>query len=86
VPPLRHEGKVWSAAFNGDESRILTGSDDGTARLWDISRLPDGHLIEIACKMLPDRNTAELEERYGIAIVAPSAARMYPPVGTELRD
>ena len=25
------------AAFNGDESRILTWSDDNTARLWDVA-------------------------------------------------
>ena len=25
------------AAFNGDESRILTWSEDGTARLWDAA-------------------------------------------------
>ena len=37
VAPLRHEGGVRGAAFNGDESRILTWSDDGTARLWDAA-------------------------------------------------
>jgi energy-coupling factor transporter ATP-binding protein EcfA2 len=37
IPPLRHEGIVLGAAFNGDESRILTWSDDNTARLWDAA-------------------------------------------------
>ena len=37
VPPLRHEGAVWGAAFNRDESRILTWSEDNTARLWDAA-------------------------------------------------
>ena len=37
MPPLRHEGTVWGAAFNRDESRILTWSDDSTARLWDAA-------------------------------------------------
>ena len=34
---LRHEKAVGGAAFSRDESRILTWSDDRTARLWDIS-------------------------------------------------
>jgi predicted oxidoreductase (fatty acid repression mutant protein) len=37
IPPLRREGRVNGAAFNGDASRILTWSDDGTARLWDAA-------------------------------------------------
>jgi WD40 repeat protein len=38
--PLRtwtHEGVVYDAVFNGDESRVVTWSEDGTARLWDLS-------------------------------------------------
>jgi hypothetical protein len=37
IPPLRHEQEVVGAAFNHDETRILTWSDDGTARLWDAA-------------------------------------------------
>jgi hypothetical protein len=37
IPSLRHEGIVLGAAFNGDGSRILTWSEDGTARLWDAA-------------------------------------------------
>ena len=32
---LGHTGLVWWAAWNVDESHILTASDDGTARVWD---------------------------------------------------
>ena len=78
---------MLGAAFNGDESRILTWSDDGTARLWDISRLPRGNLIDIACGMLPDHDTSELEKRYGIAITEPICGPDTPaPVWTELVD
>jgi len=31
-----HTDGVWAARFSPDGSRILTNSDDGTARLWDI--------------------------------------------------
>jgi WD40 repeat protein len=39
VYPLKNmvavDGRVYGALFSHDESRILTWSDDGTARLWD---------------------------------------------------
>lgn len=33
---LPHEGKVVAASLSADATRLLTGSIDGTARLWDI--------------------------------------------------
>jgi WD40 repeat protein len=33
-----HEGDVRSAVFSHDEKRIITASDDRTARVWDIAR------------------------------------------------
>jgi WD40 repeat protein len=32
-----HEGSVFSAAFSPDGSRIVTTSDDETARIWDAA-------------------------------------------------
>jgi WD40 repeat protein len=32
----RHTGPVHCVAFSGDAARILSGSDDGSARLWDV--------------------------------------------------
>jgi hypothetical protein len=32
-----HEDNVWSAAFSPDGSRIVTASDDKTARIWDVA-------------------------------------------------
>jgi WD40 repeat protein len=41
--PLRgHTARVTSAAFSPDASRVLTGSDDRTVRLWDAA---DGRLL-----------------------------------------
>ena len=41
---LAHDDSVWGAAWNGDESRILTWSGDGTARVWDgESETPPAH-------------------------------------------
>ena len=35
TPPLRHERSVDSGAFSHDGKRVITGSDDKTARIWD---------------------------------------------------
>jgi hypothetical protein len=36
--PLKgHRGTVFSAAFSPDGKRIVTGSGDGTARVWDAA-------------------------------------------------
>ncbi len=33
-----HDDSVYGAQFSRDESRVLTWSDDGTARLWDVTK------------------------------------------------
>jgi hypothetical protein len=32
-----HDGPVWSAVFSADGGRVLTASDDETARVWDLA-------------------------------------------------
>jgi len=48
---MRHDDMVLGAAFNGDESRILTWSRDGTARLWDISINESQSNEELRCQL-----------------------------------
>ena len=38
-----HEGKVTGVAFSPDGSFLVSGSEDGTVRLWDVSR---GHEVQ----------------------------------------
>jgi WD40 repeat protein len=38
---MAHRGPVGALAFSPDGRAVLTGSDDHTARLWDVSELPD---------------------------------------------
>ncbi|MHB8629170.1 MAG: WD40 repeat domain-containing protein [Aggregatilineales bacterium] len=32
-----HQNSIKSVAFSPDDKFILSGSDDGTARLWDVA-------------------------------------------------
>src|SRR5207249_8194343 len=38
---MEHQGDVWAVAFSPDGKRLLTGSGEGIARLWDAAELPD---------------------------------------------
>jgi tetratricopeptide (TPR) repeat protein len=38
---MTHQDGVRAVAFSPDGKTVLTGSDDHTARLWDVSELPD---------------------------------------------
>lgn len=40
-----HTGPVGWAAWNGDGTRLLTASEDGTARVWQIPVITDTHVI-----------------------------------------
>ncbi|MCX6578920.1 MAG: hypothetical protein NT166_01895 [Candidatus Aminicenantes bacterium] len=36
ITNLRHNGAIYSAVFSPDGRRILTSSEDGTAKVWDL--------------------------------------------------
>jgi hypothetical protein len=45
---------------------VLTGSNDYTARLWDISGIPKGSIFDIACAWLPEHDLSGLGKDYGL--------------------
>jgi WD40 repeat protein len=57
--------RISSADFNSDGSRIATGSDNGTTRVWRV--LPSGQaLIDYARSVVPRKLTAEERDIFGI--------------------
>jgi tetratricopeptide (TPR) repeat protein len=64
--PLVHDGDVWYAEFSPDGQRVITASWDGTARIWEVPKIPLPvpawlpHLAEVAAgQRLNDRGALE---------------------------
>lgn len=45
IATLAHAGPVRAVRFNGDASRVVTGADDNTVRVWSLPT-PNGRLLE----------------------------------------
>lgn len=40
-----HKDSVYSAAFSADGKWLVSGSLDTTCKIWDVSRLIEGHAV-----------------------------------------
>jgi hypothetical protein len=54
---------VRSAEFSPDGSRVVTASDDNTARMWLVS---SKELAKIACRRITENITAQEWKLYGL--------------------
>lgn len=55
-----HTGEVWSAVWSPDSQQVLTGSFDGTARLWITNtKLIIAELTRRVCNLFSDDQIQE---------------------------
>jgi len=74
-----HSGGLRSVAFSPDGTRVVTGSDDGTARIWDVSTIPKGNILHVACKLLNGNTSLEGVTEYPLTFDRPICATDPPP-------
>jgi WD40 repeat protein len=58
-----HEGSVESAAFSTDGTRVVTASEDGTARVWRVFSTTQA-LIDYARSIVPRQLTSAQRQQY----------------------
>jgi WD40 repeat protein len=56
---LQHEGRVFSAYFSPDGTRVVTASVDNTARVWTTPIWPPNMLIGYAPVSTVDQTTVQ---------------------------
>ena len=64
---MQHNGAVNIAEFSLDGTRVVTSSNDNTARQW-IAPPKAGSIIATACELLGNHEVAGLSTLYGIAV------------------
>src|SRR5262249_61843279 len=50
-PPLRHGGVIWATACRPDGRLAVTGSQDGTARVWQLPAALEGGAPQIISRL-----------------------------------
>ena len=56
-----HKNSISSVAFNGDSSRMVTGSLDGTAKVWDINKSCNSTFVQAYSTGVRNSHLADIE-------------------------
>ena len=67
---MKHADDINSATFSPDCTRVVTASEDKTARIW-VTPPVASNIIATACKMLRDYDATDLSIHYGIEVKDP---------------
>ena len=74
---LRHPDQVEGTTFSADDSRLVTASDDGAARVWDVRITPLEQQIRwIEAAQFESLGSAE---RFQLGLLTPSHVRVWSP-------
>lgn len=63
--PFRHGSSVQAVQFSPDENLLLTASDDGNARLWDLRHAPTESAQQTLPAQIPKLNAEHLGRQVG---------------------
>jgi WD40 repeat protein len=67
-----HAHDISSASYSADGRYVITGSSDGSARIWDVSILESGNAFSVACTRIGHNvNLASLTKLYGLGDLKP---------------
>jgi WD40 repeat protein len=80
--PSSARSAVTINAFSPDGTRVVTASWDRTARVWDVSGIPPGNILQVACtylKMHEDPVSLEGVTQYPLTFDRPICVTDPPP-------
>jgi WD40 repeat protein len=74
-----HEDPVNSAVFAPNGTKVVTASNDKSARVWDLTKLEKGEGFAIACQRLGNNtDMTDVRAHYGLGELMPICGEHAP--------